>query len=90
MEMLIERFVQALCPHSKVKSHVCGVNQVNNLLDHKYYTGAQLGPTGFTAAGNFIARPLPAASNGAFPLVQTTFFAPAAPIGVTAGIRVTF
>ncbi len=63
---------------------------LNNLLDHKYYTGAQLGATGFTAAGNFMARPFPAASNGAYPVVQSTFLAPAAPFGVNAGIRVTF
>src|SRR5262249_7248131 len=31
--------------------------QVNNLFDRKYYTAAQLGPTGFTQSGNFIARP---------------------------------
>src|SRR5262249_48330369 len=27
--------------------------QVNNLFNRKYYTAAQLGPTGLTAAGNF-------------------------------------
>jgi outer membrane receptor protein involved in Fe transport len=31
--------------------------QVNNLFDREYYTGAQLGSTGFNAAGNFVARP---------------------------------
>ena len=40
--------------------------QVNNLFDHHYYTGAQLGPTGFTDQGTFIARPFPAV-NGDFP-----------------------
>jgi outer membrane receptor protein involved in Fe transport len=74
----------------QVVKHLQAYVQVNNLLNRKYYTGAQLGPTGFTAAGNFIARPFPAASNGEFPVVQTTFYAPAAPIGATAGIRVTF
>jgi len=33
--------------------------QVNNLFDHHYSSAAQLGPTGFTDTGNFIARPLP-------------------------------
>jgi outer membrane receptor protein involved in Fe transport len=33
--------------------------QINNLLDHPYYTAAQLGPTGFTNQGTFIARPFP-------------------------------
>ena len=74
----------------QVVKHLQAYIQVNNLLDRKYYTGAQLGATGFTAAGNFIARPFPVASNGAYPIVQTTFFAPAAPLGVTGGIRLTF
>jgi outer membrane receptor protein involved in Fe transport len=63
--------------------------QINNLLDRKYYSAAQLGPSGFTAAGNFIARPLPAVG-GVFPVVQTTFFAPGAPLMVWGGIRLSF
>jgi outer membrane receptor protein involved in Fe transport len=63
--------------------------QINNLLDHRYYTAAQLGPTGLTAQGTFIARPLPAI-NGEFPIVHATFYAPGAPIGVWGGMRFTF
>ncbi|MBL8240106.1 MAG: TonB-dependent receptor [Bryobacterales bacterium] len=63
--------------------------QVNNLFDRRYYTGAQLGPTGFDAAGNFSARPLPAV-DGEFPVVHTTFFAPGAPRGAWGGARVRF
>jgi outer membrane receptor protein involved in Fe transport len=63
--------------------------QINNLLDRKYYTAAQLGPTGFTDTGNFIARPLPAI-NGEFPVRQSTFLAPGAPVGAWGGIRVRF
>ena len=63
--------------------------QVNNLFDTRYYTAAQLGPTGFTAVGDFIARPLPAI-NGAFPVRQSTFFAPGAPARAWGGVRVTF
>jgi outer membrane receptor protein involved in Fe transport len=63
--------------------------QINNLLDHHYYTAAQLGPTGLTAQGTFIARPLPAI-NGEFPVVHATFYAPGAPIGVWGGLRFTF
>jgi outer membrane receptor protein involved in Fe transport len=63
--------------------------QINNLLDHRYYTGAQLGPTGFTSQGIFIARPLPAVG-GEFPLVHATFYAPGAPIGARGGIRFKF
>jgi outer membrane receptor protein involved in Fe transport len=63
--------------------------QINNVLDHHYYTAAQLGPTGLTDQGTFIARPLPAV-NGEFPIIHATFFAPGAPRGVWAGLRLKF
>jgi outer membrane receptor protein involved in Fe transport len=63
--------------------------QINNLLDHHYYTAAQLGPTGFTDQGTFIARPLPDI-NGSFPIVHATFYAPGAPFGAWGGIRFKF
>lgn len=63
--------------------------QVNNLLDRRYYSAAQLGATGFTAAGNFIARPFPAVG-GEFPVQQSVFLAPGAPRGAWAGLRVRF
>jgi outer membrane receptor protein involved in Fe transport len=63
--------------------------QINNLLDHHYYTAAQLGPTGFTDQGTFIAQPLPAV-DGNFPLVHATFYAPGAPFGVWGGMRFSF
>jgi outer membrane receptor protein involved in Fe transport len=63
--------------------------QIDNLFDHHYYTAAQLGPTGFTSQGAFIARPLPAIG-GEFPVVHATFYAPGAPIGAWGGIRLTF
>ncbi len=62
---------------------------VNNLFDRRYYTGAQLGSTGFTATGAFIARPFPAI-DGEFPVQQSTFFAPGAPRGAWGGIRFRF
>jgi outer membrane receptor protein involved in Fe transport len=65
------------------------VAQINNLFDHRYYSAAQLGPAGFTAAGAFIARPLPAI-DGKFPVVHATFYAPGAPITVWAGTRIRF
>ncbi|MEP7338861.1 MAG: TonB-dependent receptor [Acidobacteriota bacterium] len=63
--------------------------QINNLFDRHYYTAAQLGPTGFTGTGNFIARPF-AAVGGEFPVVHATFYAPGAPRGAWAGIRLKF
>ena len=63
--------------------------QVNNLFDRKYYTAAQLGPTGFTNAGNFIARPFPAVGSE-FPVQHATFYAPGAPRAAWAGLKFTF
>jgi outer membrane receptor protein involved in Fe transport len=63
--------------------------QINNLFNSRYYTAAQLGPTGFTEAGNFIARPFPEVG-GEFPVQQGTFYAPGAPIGAWAGMRFKF
>lgn len=63
--------------------------QINNLFNRKYETAAQLGPAALTATGNFIARALPAVG-GVFPVPQTTFFAPGAPINVWGGARVKF
>jgi outer membrane receptor protein involved in Fe transport len=63
------------------------IAQVNNVFDLHYYSAAQLGPTGLTAAGTYIARPLPAI-NGEFPVVQSTFYAPGAPTTFWVGARV--
>jgi outer membrane receptor protein involved in Fe transport len=69
--------------------HVELFAQVNNLMNHRYYTAAQLGATGIRPDGSFIARPFPAV-NGEFPLLHSTFLAPGAPIGAWGGIRVSF
>ena len=63
---------------------------IDNLLDRRYSTAAQLGATAFDANGNFVARPLPANANGDRPLVHSTFYAPGAPRSVTLGLRYTF
>jgi outer membrane receptor protein involved in Fe transport len=75
--------------HYQIQKHVQLFTQLNNVLDHHYYTAAQLGPSPFDNAGNFIARPFPAV-NGDFPIRTTTFFAAGAPIGAWGGIRVRF
>ena len=64
------------------------VAQVNNIFNQRYYSAAQLGPTGFTAAGTFVARPLPAIGRQ-FPVVRSTFYAPGAPTTCWVGARVT-
>lgn len=69
--------------------HVEVFARVNNLFNRRYYTAAQLGVTGFTAEGNYIARPF-AAVNGEFPLQHATFYAPGAPRGAWGGLRLKF
>ena len=64
--------------------------QINNLFNRHYNSAAQLGPTGFTANGNFIARPFPATAGGDFPVQQSTFYAPGAPRTAWIGMRYLF
>ncbi len=75
--------------HYQLQSKVQLFVQIDNLLDHRYYTAAQLGPSPFDNSGNFVGRPFPAV-DGDFPIRTTTFFAPGAPIGMWGGIRVHF
>ena len=65
------------------------VAQLSNVFNKRYSTAAQLGATGFTGDGAFIARPFPAIS-GEFPLQQATFYAPGAPRAFSIGTRVKF
>jgi outer membrane receptor protein involved in Fe transport len=64
--------------------------QINNLLNTRYATAAQLGVNGFTAAGTFVARPFPARPDGEFPLVHSTFYAPGSPRIFWTGLRLQF
>ena len=75
--------------HYQVQKRVQLFVQIDNLLDHHYYTAAQLGPTPFDNSGNFVARPFPPV-DGNYPIRTTTFFAPGAPIGAWGGIRFKF
>jgi outer membrane receptor protein involved in Fe transport len=65
--------------------------QVNNVFDTKYSTGAQLGSTGFTATGAFIARPFAGpVIDGERPTQGATFFAPGAPRLLWGGVKFSF
>jgi outer membrane receptor protein involved in Fe transport len=63
--------------------------QVNNLFDRRYATASQLNPTGFTAEGNFIARPFSSVGDNAS-VVASTFYAPGAPRTIWAGVCYAF
>lgn len=63
------------------------VAHLNNVLDRRYASAAQLGPMGFSANGNFQARPFGANANGDFPLQSTSFLAPGAPRSFWLGVK---
>jgi outer membrane receptor protein involved in Fe transport len=65
------------------------IAQFNNVFDTEYCTAAQLQATGFTASGNYVARPFPAVA-GEFPIQQATFYAPGAPATFWIGTRARF
>jgi outer membrane receptor protein involved in Fe transport len=65
--------------------------QVSNLFDKRYATAAQLGSTGFTAAGAFVARPFAGpVVGGERPALGATFYGPGAPRLVWGGVRYQF
>jgi outer membrane receptor protein involved in Fe transport len=65
--------------------------QFNNVLDRKYFSAAQLGTTGFDAAGHFVARPFAGpVVDGERPLLGSTFYAPGAPRALWMGVRYAF
>ena len=64
--------------------------RVANLLDRRYATAAQLGPTGFDASGRFVAQPLPADAEGRLPQRGSTFYAPGAARLFSLGLRYAF
>jgi outer membrane receptor protein involved in Fe transport len=66
------------------------IGNIQNLFNRTYSTAAQLGPSGFAANGNFVARPFapPAANNDA--VQHATFFAPGAPRSFWVGLKYTF
>jgi len=63
--------------------------QVSNLFDRRYATASQLNATGFTAEGNFIARPFSGVGDNDS-VVNSTFYAPGAPRTIWAGVRYAF
>jgi len=75
--------------HYQVQKRVQLFVQINNLLDHRYYTAAQLGSTPLNSSGSFVAQPFPAVDRN-YPIRTTTFYAPGAPIGAWGGIRFKF
>ena len=61
--------------------------RVNNLLDARYVTGAQLGSTGFDSFGNFQARPFGGSQAAGYAIQSSTFYAPGAPRQFWIGLK---
>jgi outer membrane receptor protein involved in Fe transport len=77
----------------KVSSHYELFAQINNLLDRHYYTAGQLASTPYDDNGNFTPRPFaPIQFDGdtEYPVRNSTFMAPGAPITVFGGLKVIF
>jgi outer membrane receptor protein involved in Fe transport len=79
-----------LSGHYQVQRHFELFAQINNLLNHHYYTAAQLGTTPFDNNHNLVIRPFPVTPDGNYPVRTSTIFAPGAPIGALGGIRIRF
>ena len=75
--------------HYQVQKRVQLFVQIDNLLNHRYYTAAQLGPTPYDNSGAFVGQPFPPVG-GNFPIRTSTFLAPGAPLGAWGGIRFKF
>ena len=64
--------------------------RIANVLDRRYASAAQLGPTGFYAAGGFMSQPFPADAQCRYPLRNSTFYAAGAPRLFSLGLRYAF
>jgi outer membrane receptor protein involved in Fe transport len=65
--------------------------QMNNLLDARYASAAQLGATAFDADGRYVSQPFAGPEiDGERPRLSSTFYAPGAPRSVQIGLRASF
>ena len=64
--------------------------EVNNLLNRHYYTTGQLSDSPYDNNGSFIARPFTPYASGDYPLRNTTYLSPGAPVTVFGGLKVSF
>ena len=77
----------------KFNTHYELFAQINNLLNRHYYTAGQLASTPYDANGNFTPRPFASVQldgEAEFPIRNTTFLSPGAPVTVFGGLKVSF
>ncbi len=69
--------------HYDINRHLYLALQIDNLLNHEYYTAAWLSNTVLTAQGSFQSLPFPAFATGPYagevPSLSSTFFSPGPP-----------
>jgi outer membrane receptor protein involved in Fe transport len=86
--------VMNLAAHYDLTKHFQLGVQIDNLLNHHYYTMAQIENTPFTNTGALTFQPFPAYASGAqagsYPLPSATFFAPGAPVRAWVQLKVRF
>lgn len=76
--------------HYRVSQQLQLTAQINNVFDTPYNTAAQLGPSALDANGNFVARALGGSGAAGYPVPQSTFYAPGAPLRVWIALRYVF
>ncbi len=75
--------------HYRLAPRLSAFASISNLFDRRFATASQLGATGFTANGAFIARPYAAQGDNAT-VTSSTFYGPGAPRMIKAGLRYEF
>jgi outer membrane receptor protein involved in Fe transport len=64
--------------------------EINNLLNQRYYTTGQLATSPYNDSGAFVAREFAPYPSGDYPVRNTTYVSPGAPITVFGGMKVSF
>jgi outer membrane receptor protein involved in Fe transport len=64
--------------------------EINNLLNQRYYTTGQLATSPYNDSGAFAAREFTPYASGDYPVRNTTYVSPGAPITVFGGMKVSF
>ncbi len=71
-------------------SHVQLFAEVNNLLNRRYYTTGQLATSAYNDNGAFAAREFTPYKSGDYPVRNTTYYSPGAPVTVFGGLKFSF
>ena len=64
--------------------------EINNLLNRHYYTTGQLATSPYNDSGAFTGREFRPYASGDYPVRNTTYYSPGAPVTVFGGLKVTF